>query len=104
MNREKILSKAQSENVDERYLNITSKGISFSFVSSFVFIGFIALWNIFHNQESLIFGVILVFQTFIFTVHQYLRLPDRKIYLYSSVVLCIIFLTSLTIYILNFGV
>lgn len=103
MDKEKILSKAQSEKVDERYLSITDKSIVVSYISTILFISLLAIWNNYIGEKVLVLGIIVLFQTCVFTIYQYIKLKERVLYLYISVVLVVMLITSLIVYVFGFG-
>lgn len=103
MDKEKILSKAQSEKVDERYTSITDKSIVVSYISTILFISSLAIWNYYVGEKVLVLGIVLLFQTCVFTIYQYIKLKERLFYLYISVILVIILITSLIVYVFGLG-
>jgi len=103
MDKKKILETAQYNRVDERYNSITAIGATISLVSSTILIAFLTIWNMLADQGVLVFGVIITFEIAVFSIYQFIRLPDRKVFLYSSLFMTLLFIVSLVIYLLSIG-
>ena len=104
MDKEKILQKAQKEQNDERYITIWTKGTLVGLGMMLVTVLFLIVWNV--KQGELIYDYMLIVtsQLVAFSVFQYMRMPEKKIYVLLIVALSLLFISNLIVYIASFGV
>lgn len=104
MDKEKILQKAQKEQNDERYISILTKGTLVGLGMMLVTVLFLIVWNLIQGELIYDYMLIVTSQLVAFSVFQYLRIPEKKIYVLFIVVLSFLFIANLIVYIASFGV
>jgi|LGVE01.1.fsa_nt_gb hypothetical protein len=104
MNKEKILQKAQKEQNDERYITILTKGTLVGLGMMLVTVLFLIVWNVIQGELIYDYMLIVSSQLVAFSVFQYMRMPEKKIYVLFTVILSLLFIANLIVYIASFGV
>ena len=80
MDKEKILQKAQKEQNDERYITILTKGTLVGLGLMLVTVLFLIIWNVIQGELIYDYMLIVISQLVAFSVFQYMKMPERKIY------------------------
>lgn len=85
MNKDDILEKARQENKDEqeKQVNIVSNRIGWIGVSTVMI--FLIFWRAIHGESASDIMMILTAQIVAATSYQYVKIPDKKIYLISAI-------------------
>lgn len=104
MDKEKILQKAQKEQNDERYISILTKGTLVGLGMMLVTVLFLIIWNIIQGELIYDYMLVVTSQLVAFSAFQYMRMPEKKIYVLFIVVLSLLFIANLIVYIASFGV
>lgn len=104
MNKDKILEVAQQSKVDERYIHFSAKSTIISLIFTIILVLFLMIWRTTHGESVVDYGLIIITLLVAFSINQYIKLPERKIYLFVIVVGIIFFLTNLIIFIASYGV
>lgn len=104
MDKDKILEKAQNDQNDERYITILTKGTLIGLCMMLVTVLFLIIWNLIQGELIYDYMLIVSSQLVTFSVFQYMRMPERKIYVLLIVVLTLLFIANLIVYIASFGV
>ncbi len=104
MDKEKILQKAQKDQNDERYRVIMTKGTLVGLGMMLVTVLFLIVWNLIQGELIYDYMLIVSSQLVAFSVFQYMRMPEKKIYVLLIVVLSLLFIANLIVYIASFGV
>ncbi len=104
MNKDKILEVAQKNRDDERQKVISFRSSVISLVIMMVLIVFLMIWRASHGENVSDYGLIIITQLVAFSVYQYIKLPERKIYLGVIVVGVIFFITILIVFLASYGV
>lgn len=104
MDKDKILQKAQKEKNDERYIIILTKGTLVGLGMMLVTVLFLIVWNLIQGELIYDYMLIVSSQLVAFSVFQYMRMPEKKIYVLLIVVLTLLFIANLIVYIASFGV
>ena len=103
MDKEKILSLAREKKEDERYINISVKGTLISiFITMFVVL-FILLFKALNSYNVSDMGLVLISQVIGFSVYQYIRMPERKIYLVITAFGFVFLIVILIVFVVSFG-
>ncbi|MBN2605140.1 MAG: hypothetical protein JXR62_04865 [Bacilli bacterium] len=104
MNKEKILQKAQNEKKDERYIAVLTTGTLIGLGMMLVTVLFLIIWNLVHGELIYDYVLIVISQLIAFSVFQYIKIPEKKIYVIFIAVLTLLFIANLIVYISSFGV
>lgn len=103
MDKDKILAKAQKVQNDERYNDVLIKGTLIGLVMMIVTVVFLIIWRVVHGELIYDYMLIVLSQLIAFSIFQYMRLPEKKIYVLLLPVLIIMFIANLVVYIASFG-
>ncbi len=104
MDKDKILEKAQNEQNDERYITILTKGTLVGLGMMLVTVLFLIVWNLIQGELIYDYMLIVSSQLVAFSAFQYMRMPEKKIYVLLIVVLSLLFISNFVVYIASFGV
>ena len=104
MNKDKILEVAQKHMKDERQLEISAKSSIISMVIMIVLISILLIWRLSYGENIADYGLILITQVIAFSIYQYVKMPERKLYLGIIVVGLIMFITVLVVFLASYGV
>ncbi len=104
MDKEKILQKAQKEKNDERYITILTKGTLVGLGMMLVTVLFLIVWNVIQDELIYDYMLIVTSQLIAFSIFQYMKMPERKIYVLLIVVLSLLFIANLIVYTTSFEV
>lgn len=104
MDKDKILEVAQKHRVDERQTEIMAKSSIISMTVMIGIISFLLIWRLSFGENITDYGLILITQVVAFSIYQYIRMPERKLYLGIIVVGIVIFITLLVVFFASYGV
>ena len=104
MDKEKILQVAQKSQVDERQTFVSVKGALLSLFITMIVVLFILIWKAIHGDNVADMGLVLISQIIGFSVYQYIKLPERKLYLVIIALGAIFFIVNLVVFINSYGV
>jgi hypothetical protein len=104
MEKDNILQKAQQHKEDERYTHTVFQSAFYTMIVLFVTMLFFIVWRLIQGESITEYGVILLSQVVAFSWYQYVKLPERKIYLFAMVFGSFFFVVLLIVYLAEYGI